>query len=110
MSRVGTNNKIVASFANTNFGLSTASGTSGFNAGVNGFNAWLSPASVARPFTAASDSRAYVAGQSSSPSAPMRGTANSGLTFTSVTSPTLVGPRRTTTGPQLVLVFNPRSL
>jgi hypothetical protein len=102
--RVGQGNKIVAAFTGTE-DSAFAAGHTGFNTGVNGLNAWLSP--TTSPFTADGDVRSYVISQTTGPT---RGTANSGLTFSPDSTPTRVGPRKTSTGPQIVLVFNPRSL
>jgi len=86
--RVGRSNKVVADI----------------DAGINGLNSWLSPTTDV--FTSAGDSRRYI-NDSVSLSAQ---SANSGLSFATVVSPTLLGPRKTSVGPELVLVFNNRSL
>lgn len=100
--RVGRSNKIVAAFDGTSF----RAGGTGFGVGKNGFSSWL-PSDV-DVFTSAGDIRRYVARQNDA--AVAGDEANSGLSFATVSSPTLVGPRRTANGPELVLVFNYRSL
>lgn len=102
-SRVGQNNKIVAAFVGD---LSYGTGDSGFGTGSNGLHAWL-PSDV-DVFAASGEIRRYVVRQDDSAVAGAE--ANSGLTYEPDTTPTLVGPRKTSVGPQIVLVFNPRSL
>jgi len=101
--RVGRSNKIVAAFdGEVDFG----NGDTGFNAGRNGFSSWL-PSDV-NVFSSAGDIRRYVVRQNDA--AVAGGEANSGLTFELDNTAPFVGPRKTSAGPQLVLVFNYRSL
>jgi hypothetical protein len=100
--RVGRSNKIVAAFDGEDFGT----GGTGFGVGKNGFSSWL-PSDV-DVFSSAGDIRRYVARQDDAVVAG--GEANSGLTFEPDNTAPFVGPRKTSVGPQLVLVFNYRSL